>query len=278
MWKIIGNFAAVLGLVGVSFNSLFGKAYESHIALAALIATCFFGLVYVYLRVRRWENSIYPKGYKPIATFVRYSTTDGKNIIHETFRQIQVKRTYLSEIEHRYKWTGSKKPIITSHLQALGAESLDESTGFNIRKVIFERPKFCNDTEVVHLRSSLDDSDEKSDTHVSLLVDLPTTIVQFRIELLHCAKPAHASMNAIVERKRGTVMRSEYERIAEVRFDMTSRSFEYLLKYPEPGYEYRIRWDRPPVPMPRTRGKKKAAASVAPPMAPANVTPLVQAA
>lgn len=257
MWQIIGNVAAVLGLIGVSINSIAGKAYESHIAVAAIGVTCITCLFYLFVRVRRWEGNVYPKGYKSIATFVRYSTTDGKTIIHETFRQIQIKHSYLTEIEHKYKWTGSKEPVISSHLQTLGPVSMDVATGSSVRKVKFERARFCNDTEVVHLRSTLDDADEKSETFVSLRLSMPITIVQFRVELLHCSKPQHANMVAVVERKSCTVIRDDYERVATVPFDLTSRSFEYLLKHPEANFDYRLRWDRPALLQQRSRGKRK---------------------
>lgn len=245
MWQYISNIGGVLGILGLSVNSVLGSAYEAHVAFAAIAVTCLILLWYVAWRVRKWQQTIYPKGYRATSTFVRYSTTDGKSIVHETFRHIQIKHTYLSEIEHRYRWSGTKPPVITSHLQSIGSEKLDEATGFNVRCVKFERPKFYNDTEVVHLRSVLDDSDEKSQTYVSLLIDLPTTVIQFRVELLHCVKVSHAGMKARIGRRRQTDRGDEFEPIGEVDFDVNSRAFDYLLKHPDPGYEYRMRWDRP---------------------------------
>lgn len=203
MWQIISNFGAGLGILGVSANSLTGSAYESHVALGAVTITCLVVLAYVYWRVREWQKTVYPKGYRPISTFVRFSTTDGKSIVHETFRHIQIKHTFLAKIDHRYRWTGTKPPVVSSHLQSIGNENFDAATGFNVRGLHFERPRFYNETEVVHLRSVCDDSDEKSQTFVALLVDLPTTLVHFRVELLHCAKVAHGGMVAWWHEGRG---------------------------------------------------------------------------
>lgn len=144
-----------------------------------------------------------------------------------------------------------------SLLQTLGEETVDPATGFNVRPVRFDKPKFYNETEVVHLRSVCDDSDQTSQTYVCLLIDLPTTLVQFRVELLHCSKASHGGMKAWIERKLHTKTGDTYEPLGEVSFDVTSRSFSYLLKHPEAGYTYRLRWDRPALQATRRNGHKK---------------------
>lgn len=144
-------------------------------------------------------------------------------------------------------------------MQSVGPAVLEETTGFHVRKVKFARPRFFNETEVIHLKSTMNDSDGSSEPYVAVLVDLPIAMIQFRVELLHCVKPQHSRMRAFFERKRQTINRSEYEPVTSVPFDTTSRSFEYLLQNPEPGYEYRLRWERQPQATPR-RGKEAAAA------------------
>lgn len=257
MWQQISNIGAVLGIVGVSANSILGSAREAHIALGVIAITCIVVIAYVYWRVRRWQQTIYPKGFRPIATFIRYTTTDGKLIMHETFRHIQIKHTFLTQIEHRFRWTGTHEPEMSSELQTLGPVTHDEATDFKVRCVKFERPRFYNDAEVVHLQSKLDDSDEKSQTFVSVLIDTPITIVQFRVELLHCQHQQFAGMHAYVERKRKTINAPQFELVGTVAFELMSRSFAYLLKHPEPGYEYRMRWDRPQLPQAKRRNGGK---------------------
>lgn len=256
MWQFISNFGAALGILGVSANSLLGGAYEAHVAFVAILVTCLIVLGYVFWRVRCWQKSIFPKGYRPISTFVRYSTTDGKSITHETFRHIQIKHTFLSKIEHRYSWSGTKPPVVSSDLQSIGSEEVDTATGFNVRRVHFEKPRFYNEAEVVHLRSVCDDSDEKSSPYVSMLIDTPTTFIHFRVELLHCSKAAHGGMKAAIERKLQTKSGDVFEKLGEVAFDVNSRSFSHLLKHPEAGYVYRMRWDRPQLQAPRRNAHK----------------------
>jgi len=246
MWQKISNFGALLGILGISGSSLWGDAYKSHVALAAWVITCGILLVYGVFTLRRFQTAKYPTGYIPVATFVRYSTTDGKHLVHETFRQIQIKHAYLSKVAHKYMWTGTKPPTITSSLQRLGTTVWkDVETNYDAIDVHFQHTRYFNDTEILHLRSTVDDSDEQSETFCSLFIDHPIKVAHFRVELLHCGKPAHSAMCAHIERRGRNDMTSSYEPIERVQFDITSRSFEYLLPNPEPGYYYRIRWDRP---------------------------------
>lgn len=249
MWKKLSGFAsfivALLGVIGVSAANLFEDAYKSHIALLIFALTCVVVLLYAVWTLRQWQKTQYPKGYVPVATFLRYTTTDGKQIVYETFRQIQVKHAFLSRIENRYSWTGSKPPVVTSSLQKISAARKDAVTGWDVVDVIFAYPRFYNDTEIVHIRSTLDDSDEKSQTFCSLIMEYPSKLAQFRIELLHCGKAAHAGMTAFIERRLATSTTGVFEQVDTVKFNITSRSFEYLLANPDPGFTYRIRWDRP---------------------------------
>lgn len=244
--KFSAFIVALLSVLGVSAANLFTEAYRSHIALGVFVITCSVVAGYAIWTMRGWQKTHYPKGYLPVATFVRYTTTDGKQIVHETFRQIQIKHAFLSKIVHRYTWSGTKPPSITSSLQQLGPPKRDLVTHYDVVDVRFPNPRYYNDTEIVHLRSTMDDSDEKSQTYCALLIEYPTKIVQFRVELLHCGRPHHAGMTAHIERRLQTAPSASFEEVDTVKFNITSRSFEYLLANPDPGYHYQIRWDRPP--------------------------------
>lgn len=245
MWKKISNLSALFTILGVSAGTLLNDQYKVHVALAVFVATCLSVGAYAIWRINIWQRMQFPKGYMPVATFVRYTTTDGKNVIYETFRQIQIKHAFLTKIDHRYFWTGSKPPKISSLLQKIGPTTKDKETEYDVVEVKFPSPRFFNETEIVHLRSTMDDSDEKSDTHASLLVEQPSRLIQFRIELLHCTHPIHSGMVAKVERRLKKANSSQFESITDVNFDVPSRSFEYAIVGPEPGFVYRIRWDRP---------------------------------
>lgn len=242
---------ATLSVLGVSAANLFAESYKAHVALSVFAFTCLVVAGYAIYTMRNWQKTQYPKGYLPVATFVRYTTTDGKQIVHETFRQIQIKHAFLTKIDHRYSWTGSKPVAITSSLQQLGIAKRDPITKNDVVDVHFLHPRYYNDTEIIHLRSTMDDSDERSQTYCSLLLEYPIKIVQFRVELLHCGRPNHAGMTAYIERRLQTAPTSNFEPLDTVQFNLTSRAFEHLLANPEPGYHYRIRWDRP------TNGKGK---------------------
>lgn len=245
MWTIISNIGAILGIVGVSAANIYAESFKAHVALTIFTVAVLAVAAQLIWSLRKWQNKNYPNGYIPVATFVRYTTTDGKHVVHENFRQIQIKHGYLTKILHRQYWTGTKEPVLSSSLQRIGTKSKDPVTAFDIIEIHFARPRYYNDTEIVHTRCSIDDSDERSSTHVEIYIQAPINLVHFRVELLHCQKPAHAGMIAWFERRPHGATSSPYEPLSEVRFDATSRSFEKLVAQPDPGYNYRLRWDRP---------------------------------
>jgi hypothetical protein len=249
--KFSAFIVALLSVLGISAANLFAEAYKAHVALAVFVVTCLVVAGYAVWTMREWQNKKYPKGYLPVATFVRYSTTDGKQITHETFRQIQIKHAFLTKIAHRYNWTGSKPAIITSSLQQLGSPQKDPLTQYDVLDVKFLHPRYYNDTEIVHLRSTMDDSDEKSQTYCRLLIEYPTKLLQFRVELLHCIRPICAGMTAHIERRLQTAPSAPFELLESVKFNLISRSFEHLIANPESGFHYQIRWERPVLAKPK---------------------------
>lgn len=253
MWQKIANVASVLAILGVSANSFAGKAFEAHIALGVIVLTCIVCLVHVFWRIYKWQKLSYPRGFRPISTFVRYSTVDGNIITHESFKTVQIKRTFMSGTDHRYRWSGSKSPQISSLIQEIGETSLDTESGFSVLKLKFRSIRFYNDVEVMHLKSVMDDSDGEGETYLSAIITLPLTMLHLRVELLHCLDAKHVGMMAKVVRSKSSLKEPDFHRIADVAFDLNSHSFEHIVMNPEPGYDYRLVWEKPePV-------KKKAA-------------------
>lgn len=257
MFKALGPFlawlASLLGIAGVSIANLLDDPDKSSLALAIFVVLCLLLFANLVWAIRCWQKQHYPKGYIPISTFVRYTTTDGKQVVYETFRQIQIKHAFLTGIEHRYKWSGSNPPVFTSKLQSVGSSDKDAKTGWDVVTLKFQQTRYLNDTEVVHLLSTLDDSDEKAETYCNSRIEHPLRLLHFRVELLHCSRPAHAGMIAHIERKKTTHAPGKWEPIDKVQFNLSSRSFEYMITDPEPEYQYCIRWDRPAI-----NGKKPA--------------------
>lgn len=76
------------------------------------IAICVVTFVWKHLQ----KTSVH--GYIGHSTFAKYETEpDGRHIRIESFRQIQSKQLVMTGLNYSFKWTGSKKPRITSHLQ-----------------------------------------------------------------------------------------------------------------------------------------------------------------
>ena len=48
----------------------------------------------------------------------------------------------------------------------------------------------------------------------------------------------------IVERRKINAINANYEKLKEIAFDSSTKSYEYHLLKPEINYNYRIRWER----------------------------------
>lgn len=86
------------------------------------MAFCLFLLIIltgVLLGIARMLHQNYGKDYKGISSFYVYQTDDGIKSTFETFRLIQCKRIFLSQIEYRFKWSGTIMPRIFSNSQRI---------------------------------------------------------------------------------------------------------------------------------------------------------------
>ena len=102
----IASFASIIGLI-VVFCS------QQYAVIVALIAFCFvllLMLIGVLVAINKFIKSNYKDAYKKVSSFYIYRSDDGIKSTFETYRLIQCKRPILSEIEYKYKWTGTKLP------------------------------------------------------------------------------------------------------------------------------------------------------------------------
>jgi hypothetical protein len=243
-WQILVIGSVLTSITGVSLFTFASDPIKANIALASFLLF----LIFLGWRAQRTFNQVlgktYLHGYETLSTFVRYSTSDGDNIQYETFRHIQNKALIRDHIEHEFRWTGSTPPKVTSCLQEVGDIQPVEGTARSKVRVNFKKPILFNEVEVVHLRMEINDSDHKSETYVGLLVREPTKTITFKVELLHAKQKYNGAYAKVLRGDLDKNNGNPPKEIASVKFDIVSKSFEYILPNPQPGYRYSLEWDR----------------------------------
>ena len=164
------------------------------------------------------------------------------------YRLIQSKRALLTHIEYKFKWSGTKAPTISSNSQVLGpvVTSQDEHT-WDKCDIHFKTPLTYNESTVVHIKTQNDDYDGKTQPYISSKLDSPIKIMQFKVLLSY--KPDNYTAKAKYERKKIDVdvdvdVDSSWEYIDSIDFDTKYKQYQYVDVDPEPGYIYRIMWEK----------------------------------
>lgn len=247
MFKFIVNLlsktfyflAALASLVGffVVFINDKDKVLWSFIFFNFLLLVLIGSAIYTILRLLNKSTL----DFESKSTFIKYETLDGNNISYEVYKLIQCKRPILSEYNYSFKWSGTNQPKIHSDLQTV-IDVMDFNNPSNYDKAILKlkKPLIFNESCVIHFKADLDDSDKQSGTYVSNRIIRPVDVIHYRILLRH----KDDNPNAIIERKKIDAVSQAFDKVKEVPFDKTSKSYEHPLLNPELGYIYRISWDR----------------------------------
>jgi hypothetical protein len=244
MWRFAGNLASLVAIIGVSAADLVADQWKSWAALAVFIVCTGYVAWLARKAFDTFSKLHYPDGYLFISSFIRYTTFDGKRFVHETHRHIQIKTAYERQFTHKFFWTGSKDPVITSDLQTVSA--VEAVAGENTKRVTltFPRVRMFNEAEVVQLRMDIDDSDEVAQTFLRQRVDQPIRLIDFRVELLHVSNKYY-SESAVVTRFSTAIDHATQEELCRVGFDAITKSFSHQIIDPVPGYLYQLTWPRP---------------------------------
>lgn len=175
------------------------------------------------------------------STFIKYETLDGHKISYDVYKLIQCKRPLLSQYEYSFKWSGTHLPKITSELQKVENifDSKDPSV-YDKAILKFSKPLHYNESCVINFKADLDDSDKQSETYISNRIIRPVDVIHYRIVLRY----KDGNSNAFLERRKIESVSQNFEKLREVPFDTTSKSYEYALLNPELGYIYRLKWNR----------------------------------
>ncbi len=233
--------AALASIIGVTVIIL-KKEWAIYIALSffCLMLLIFtLSLIYTLFKI----ISVGDNEFESISTFVKYETSDSNKIVYETYRLIQSKKPILTEFLFSFKWSGTHMPVVTSNLQKV-KNVIDDKDPTKYDKAIlqFQKPLYYNKNEVIHFKAELDDADRQSDTYVANRIIQEVDIIHYRIILKY--KQNDYDKNAILERQKLNSIGHNYQKIKEIPFDNTTKSYEFHLLKPEIGYNYRIIWER----------------------------------
>ena len=232
----IASLASIAGLIIAILN----KTYAVFIALGILILFLSIVLLKFFSVVNRFLLQKTENGFHKFANYVRYSTNDGKHISYVLQKYIQAKVLMINEHVHKFHWSGTCEPIITSSLQEFVAFNRTPKGEYDEVILRFKTPLTYNDFAIVHIKMELDDSDNKSEPYCEQAVKEPLQLLDFRIELRHLEQNPDAK---ILKKKLGAPF-SEYEILGYVKFDINSRCYEHSEFNPHVGYSYRIEWNK----------------------------------
>ncbi len=188
------------------------------------------------------ENS--DKEYRSISSFYIYQSKDGHKSTFEVYRLIQCKRLFLTEIPYKFKWSGSKQPVLTSSMQTIEDVCHNEDKNkWDGARIKFKKPLRYNECTVVNIKTTNDDFDGAAKPWLSCNLETPIEMMLFRVMLSY--KQDGYNRQAVFERKRiDTEIDGEYEYIESVDFNTGNKLYSYCAINPEPGYIYRLRWEK----------------------------------
>ncbi|WP_281297822.1 hypothetical protein [Flavobacterium limnophilum] len=232
------SLASVIGLVLVFTN-------DKHSVVIALAFFCLMlliftlSLLYTLFKITGLNNN----DFESKSTFVKYETSDCKNITFEIYKLIQSKKPILSDYSFNFKWSGSVIPTITSDLQeVINVMDLQDPTQYDKAILKFKKPVYYNDNQVIHFKALLNDVDRKSETFVSNRITQEVDIIHYRIILKY--KAENYDTNAILEKRKIDSINTNFEKVTEIGFDSVTKSYEYHLLKPDLNFIYRIIWER----------------------------------
>lgn len=239
-FTVIASLCSIIGLV-----LMFMSNKEAVMVALCVIIIGFISLIIGILRgINKLVKDNSSEDYKPISSFYTFKSYDGVRSEFEVFRTIQCKRLFLTEIPYNFKWTGSKAPEITSIAQDIDPlNHVDDKDVWDTTKIRFREPLKYNECTVIHIKTENDDCDNTAKPWISSRLNAPINFMVFRVMLAY--KPDEYMLPAIFERKKiDTQIDGDYVRIDSVTFDKQHKCYYYTVVNPEPGYIYRLRWEK----------------------------------
>lgn len=148
------------------------------IALITLCLCMLIVLIGIILAFDKMLRQNYGKEYRSISSFYVYQTDDGVKSTFETFRLIQCKRMFLSQIQYKFKWSGSLMPKIWSKSQII--ENIvhhDDTQQWDSAILKFKKPLMYNESTVLHIKTENDDYDGTAKPYIYCRLESPIDII-----------------------------------------------------------------------------------------------------
>lgn len=240
MLGVIGSICSVAGLVMCISNNK-----TAVIIALIIIILCLMIIIIQILRViNKFINENSSEEYKRISTFLIFKSSDGVKSTFEVYRTIQCKRLFLTEIPYNFKWTGALPPKVesTSHKISPFVHNTNKNE-WDVAKIVFNHPLKYNECTVINIKTTNEDIDNSAKPWISSRLDSPIEVLVFRVLLSYkdseFTKPAYFERKKIVSQIDG-----DFEFIESVEFDKDHKLYYHTKNNPEPGYIYRLRWEK----------------------------------
>ncbi|NDV57882.1 hypothetical protein [Bacteroides sp. 519] len=235
----IAGIASVAGIL----LFIFSDKTNAIIALTALFVFLAIILAIILIAIVQFLKKEHNSDCIKSCVFTTFETLDSTRCVFETYRVIQNKRLILNNVDQNFKWSGSKMPIISSECQSVKSIISNDSNHYDKAILQFKRPLLYNEIGLTHFKAELDDHDNKAKPHLDFRVDSVIPVVHYRVILRH--KPETFNKSAKFLRKPiDSKTPLEYIEIGSIPFDAITKSYTYNLIDPEPGYYYRILWEK----------------------------------
>lgn len=234
------SLASVAGII-IVFCS---QNYAVIIALSTFCLILLLMLVGVIFALNRIIKTGNQKEYNKVSSFYVFKTEDGIKSTFETYRLIQCKRPILTQIEYKYKWSGSRPPIMTSKNQEIEQYPPNNDAHTWDKAIIkFRRPLVYNESTVIHIKTENDDVDKTAKPWVECRLESPIEIMQFRI-LLGYKNKSYSKKAYFKRKKLDAETGSDFEILHSVDFDSQYKQYYHVEVNPTPGYTYRLEWEK----------------------------------
>lgn len=241
LYTIFNSLAGLASIIGLAILALSDQT-NAIIALSFLcfsLATLLICIIYALHSFIKKENG---NNHLKVSVFTKFETLDKTHSVFETYRVIQSKSLVLSEIEQKFKWSGSRLPIVSSKFQTV-KDVITEKQDYDKAILSFKKPLLYNETGVVHFKAETDDYDGTAKPHLDYRVESPINIIHYRVILKH----KDSDFNTPAEILRKPIHSKhpvDYEKIGTIAYDERAKSYEYYLTDPEVGYFYRLQWEK----------------------------------
>ncbi|MBK8243672.1 MAG: hypothetical protein IPK88_09620 [Saprospiraceae bacterium] len=244
--NLVGNFlvvfasiCSILGIVLYFFTNL----YSSILALLVFIFFLLALFIKIFYSIEKYFINKSNVGYRNLATFSKYSTKDGNIVTYEVHKSIVCKKMLIDNHEHRFQWTGSSKPIVSSDNMIVGELLKTEDGAFDKAILEFKKPLMYNDVSIIHVKLQMDDSDHRSKHCVTHKIVAPIQLINFKVELFHLDVTQLIKQAKLSRKKFNTQVDSEFVFIKSIPFDNLSHSYEHYEYDPTVGYIYKFEWE-----------------------------------